>query len=76
MPSRTAGCGRSAAVATASLSKSQRSPVLPMADQFRVGTGVQYSINANVTVGAVYEYMNGGDSNIDVQRGPLAGKRI
>jgi long-chain fatty acid transport protein len=47
-----------------------------MADQFRVGTGVQYSINANVTVGAVYEYMNGGDSNIDVQRGPLAGKRI
>jgi long-chain fatty acid transport protein len=35
---------------------------------------VQYSINDNVTVGAAYEYMNGGDNNIDVQRGPLAGR--
>jgi long-chain fatty acid transport protein len=25
-------------------------------------------------VGAAYEYMNGGDNNIDVERGPLAGR--
>jgi long-chain fatty acid transport protein len=45
-----------------------------MDEQFRIGTGVQYSINDNVTVGAAYEYMNGGDNNIDVERGPLAGR--
>jgi long-chain fatty acid transport protein len=56
------------------VSKSERSPSLPMDDQFRIGTGVQYSINDNVTVGAAYEYMNGGDNNIDVERGPLAGR--
>jgi long-chain fatty acid transport protein len=56
------------------VSKSERSPTLPMDDQFRIGTGIQYSINDNITVGAAYEYMNGGDNNIDVQRGPLAGR--
>ena len=45
-----------------------------MDEQFRIGTGVQYSLNGNITVGAAYEYMNGGDNNIDVQRGPLAGR--
>jgi long-chain fatty acid transport protein len=59
---------------TSPVSKSNRSPSLPMDEQFRIGTGVQYSINDNVTVGAAYEYMNGGDNNIDVQRGPLAGR--
>ena len=52
----------------------ERSPVLPMDEQFRLGTGVQYSFNDNITVGAAYEYMNGGDNNIDVERGPLAGR--
>ncbi len=45
-----------------------------MDEQFRLGTGVQYSFNDNITVGAAYEYMNGGDNNIDVERGPLAGR--
>jgi long-chain fatty acid transport protein len=56
------------------VSKSERSPVLPMDDQFRIGTGLQYSFNDNITVGAAYEYMNGGKNNIDVDRGPLAGR--
>jgi long-chain fatty acid transport protein len=56
------------------VSKSERSPVLPMDEQFRIGTGVQYSLNDSITVGAAYEYMNGGDNNIDVERGPLAGR--
>jgi long-chain fatty acid transport protein len=54
-------------------SKSERSPTLPMDEQFRIGTGVQYSFNDNITVGAAYQYMNGGDNNIDVRRGPLTG---
>jgi long-chain fatty acid transport protein len=45
-----------------------------MDEQFRIGTGVQYSFNDNITVGAAYEYMNAGDNDIDVQRGPLAGR--
>jgi long-chain fatty acid transport protein len=45
-----------------------------MDQQFRIGTGVQYSINDNLTVGAAYQYMNGGDNKIDVERGPLAGR--
>jgi long-chain fatty acid transport protein len=56
------------------VSKSERSPALPMDEQLRIGTGVQYSFNDNVTVGAAYEYMNGGDNDIDVERGPLAGR--
>jgi long-chain fatty acid transport protein len=56
------------------VSKSERSPTLPMDEQFRIGTGVQYSFNDNITVGAAYEYMNGGDNDIDVERGPLAGR--
>jgi long-chain fatty acid transport protein len=56
------------------VSKSERSPSLPMDEQFRIGTGIQYSFNDNITVGAAYEYMNGGDNNIDVERGPLAGR--
>jgi long-chain fatty acid transport protein len=59
---------------TSPVSKSERSPALPMDQQFRIGTGVQYDINDNVTVGAAYQYMNGGDNSIDRERGPLAGR--
>jgi long-chain fatty acid transport protein len=56
------------------MSKSQRSPNLPLDQQFRLGTGIQYSFNENLTVGAAYQYMNGGDADVDVERGPLAGR--
>lgn len=56
------------------VSKSERSPALPMDQQFRIGTGVQYSFSDSITVGAAYEYLNGGDNNVDVERGPLAGR--
>jgi long-chain fatty acid transport protein len=56
------------------MSKSERSPSLPMDRQFRLGTGLQYSVNDDITVGFAYEYLNGGDNNIDVNRGPLAGR--
>jgi long-chain fatty acid transport protein len=59
---------------TSPMSKSNRSPNLPLDQQFRLGTGVQYSLNDRITIGAAYEYMNGGDADIDVERGPLAGR--
>ena len=56
------------------VSKSERSAALPMDQQFRIGTGLQYSFSDNITVGAAYQYMNGGDNNVDVERGPFAGR--
>jgi long-chain fatty acid transport protein len=59
---------------TSPMSKSQRSPNVPLDQQYRLGTGLQYSFNEKVTVGAAYQYMNGGDADLDVERGPLAGR--
>jgi long-chain fatty acid transport protein len=56
------------------LSESQRSPAIPLDQQYRIGTGIQYSINDNITIGGAYEYFNGGNASIDRQRGPLAGR--
>ncbi|MBK8210178.1 MAG: outer membrane protein transport protein [Rhodospirillales bacterium] len=53
-------------------SKSNRTPALPMDQQIRVGTGVQYALNDRITVGTAYEYLNLGEADIDRSR-PLAG---
>jgi long-chain fatty acid transport protein len=45
-----------------------------MNQQYRIGTGIQYSFNDKVTVGAAYQYLNAGDADLDVERGPLAGR--
>jgi long-chain fatty acid transport protein len=58
---------------TSPMSESQRSPAVPLDRQFRLGTGLQYSFNDNLTAGAAYQYLNGGDADLDVERGPLAG---
>jgi long-chain fatty acid transport protein len=56
------------------MGEDERSPNLPLDQQFRLGTGIQYSFNDRITVGAAYQYMNGGDADIDAERGPLAGR--
>lgn len=53
-------------------SKSNRTPALPLDQQFRVGTGVQYALSERITIGAAYEYENLGDADIDRSK-PLAG---
>ncbi len=53
-------------------SKSNRTPALPLDQQFRVGTGVQYALNDRITIGAAYEYENLGDADIERSK-PLAG---
>ncbi|MFO1152711.1 MAG: outer membrane protein transport protein [Rhodospirillales bacterium] len=56
------------------LSKSQRTPALPLDRQIRVGTGVQYALNERATIGAAYEYLNLGDADMDRDRGALSGR--
>ena len=57
---------------TSPISKSERTPALPLDQEIRVGTGVQYALNDRATIGAAYEYLNLGEADIDRQR-PLAG---
>ena len=57
---------------TSPVSKKERSPALPLDQQIRVGTGVQYALNDRVTIGTAYEYLNLGEADISRNR-PLAG---
>jgi len=50
-----------------------RTPDLPLDRQIRIGTGIQYDWNQNVTVGTAYEYLDAGDAEIDQEGGPLQG---
>jgi len=51
----------------------QRTPDLPLDRQIRIGTGIQYDWNKDVTVGVAYEYLDAGDAEIDQAGGPLQG---
>jgi long-chain fatty acid transport protein len=50
-----------------------RTPDLPLDRQIRIGTGIQYDWNKDITVGAAYEYLDAGDAEIDQEGGPLQG---
>ena len=41
--------------------------------QIRIGIGIQYDWNKDVTVGAAYEYLDSGEAAIDQNGGPLQG---
>jgi long-chain fatty acid transport protein len=49
-------------------------PDLPMGEQWRFGLGAQYDWSKNLTVGCAYELLWMGDLDMDVNRGPLAGR--
>ena len=51
----------------------QRTPDLPLDRQIRIGTGIQYDWNEDVTLGAAYEYLDAGEAEIDQAGGPLQG---
>lgn len=51
----------------------KRTPDLPLDRQIRVGTGLQYDWNQDVTVGVAYEYLDAGKAKIDQDGGPLQG---
>jgi long-chain fatty acid transport protein len=41
--------------------------------QIRIGTGIQYDWNKDVTIGTAYQYLDAGDADIDQEGGPLQG---
>jgi long-chain fatty acid transport protein len=55
------------------VSKANRGPILPMDRQLRYGTGIQYEIDSDMSVGAAWEFMDAGPAPYSVNRGPLAG---
>jgi long-chain fatty acid transport protein len=55
------------------VAKANRNAVLPVDRQLRYGTGLQYEINRDLTVGAAWTLMDGGPGPFSNHRGPLAG---
>ena len=51
----------------------KRMPDLPLDRQIRIGTGIQYDCNEDVTVGVAYEYLDAGEAEIDQVGEPLPG---
>jgi long-chain fatty acid transport protein len=51
----------------------KRTPDLPLDRQIRIGTGIQYDWNEDVTMGVAYEYLDLGEAEIDQAGGPLQG---
>jgi long-chain fatty acid transport protein len=49
-------------------------PALPAGETWRFGLGGRYDWSKNLTLGAAYELAWGGDLDMDVERGPLAGR--
>ncbi len=56
------------------VSDSDRTPDMPLDSQWRYGTGVQYDLSDDMTIGCAYEFLDLGDGKIDQNRGPLAGE--
>jgi long-chain fatty acid transport protein len=59
---------------TSPINKSQRGPALPLDQQVRVGTGLQYALTERATIGAAYQYLYLGQGDIDRDSGQLTGR--
>ena len=62
-----------AAYDTSPTDEDTRTPDLPLDRQIRIGTGIQYDWNNDMTVGVAYEYLDAGKAEIDQEGGPLQG---
>jgi len=51
-----------------------RTPDLPLGEQWRLGLGTRYDWSSDLTVSAAYTLAWAGDLDMDVNRGPLAGR--
>lgn len=51
-----------------------RTPDLALDRQIRIGTGLQYDWNENMTLGAAYTFIDAGKAKIDQEGGPLQGE--
>ena len=59
---------------TAMVDEADLTPDLPMGEQYRIGLGAQYKWSKGLTLGFAYELVWTGDLDMDLRRGPLAGK--
>jgi long-chain fatty acid transport protein len=51
-----------------------RSPDLPLGETWRFGLGTRYDWSQNLALGVGYTFLRSGDLDMDVNRGPLAGR--
>ncbi|MEN8758995.1 MAG: outer membrane protein transport protein [Desulfobacterales bacterium] len=51
-----------------------RTPDLPLGEQWRFGLGARYDWSKKMALGVGYTFLWGGDLDMDVNRGPLAGR--
>jgi len=56
--------------------KDHRSVVMPLDRQYRYATGVEYTYDKDITLGFDYTFIDAGKSEIDQNRGPLAGNIV
>jgi long-chain fatty acid transport protein len=45
-----------------------------MGEAWRFATGAQYALTPDMTLGAAYEFIWGGDMSVDQYKGPLTGR--
>lgn len=50
------------------------SPMLPVSDTWRLALGTRYDWSPNLNLSGSYELVWSGDVDMDVERGPLAGR--
>lgn len=55
------------------ISRSNRTPDLPLDRQLRYAGGVQYDLSETMTIGLAYEYVDMGSAEIDLEGGVLSG---
>ena len=51
----------------------KRTVTVPMGEAWRFALGAQYALTSDITLGAAYEFIWGGDMSVDQYRGPQAG---
>ena len=56
---------------TSAVNDADRTPDLPVDQQFRISTGVEYQVDSTWRVGANFTYLNLGENDIDQSRGPF-----
>jgi long-chain fatty acid transport protein len=59
---------------SAMMDEDQIGPALPVGESWRFGLGGLYDWSQDLTLGAAYELVWGGDLDMDVERSPLAGR--
>ena len=53
-----------------------RTPDMPLDRQVRYATGLQYDVNADLTVGAAYTFLDAGDANLRLTGNPVRGDLV